>query len=109
MKKETKGVVICAWSHPFYGNYAAQLAASIKYTTDLPVTLLYTPSAVTHFTDVHKSFFSQMIEIPNECFFSNGIYQPFVSAYRSRSTSRTSGWHFGTSASPATGHSGWWP
>lgn len=78
MKKETKGVVICAWSHPFYGNYAAQLAASIKYTTGLPVTLLYTPSAITHFTDVHKSFFSQMIEIPNECFFSNGIYQPFV-------------------------------
>lgn len=78
-KKETKGICIAAWGHPYYGNYAAQLAASIKFTCPgLPITLLYTPEAVTHLTDIHRAFFDEMKVIPQECFYSNGVLQPFV-------------------------------
>lgn len=78
MKKE-KGVLILCWFHPFYGNYAAQLAASIKYTCpDLPITLLYHGNAINHFADIHRSFFDEIKPIPDACFFSNGVHQPFV-------------------------------
>lgn len=74
-----KGIIILAWNHPYYGNYAAQLAASIKYTCPgLPITLFYSGNAISHFTDVHRSFFTDIRLIPDECFYSNGVYQPFV-------------------------------
>ena len=79
VKEETRGVCILAWSHPYYGNYAAQLAASIRWSCpDLPITLFYHGNAISHFTDVHKAQFTDIKLIPEECFFSNGIHQPFV-------------------------------
>jgi len=79
MKEETKGILITVWQHPYYGNYAYNLAASIKFTCpDLPITLLYSGAAISHYTEKHRSFFSQIIEMPDACLYSNGSLNPFV-------------------------------
>jgi hypothetical protein len=75
---KTRGVIIMAYGNPYYGMYAANLAASIKFTTpDLNVCLLHDNSAIGHYTPTHRALFSEMHVIPNECFYSNGIFQPY--------------------------------
>jgi len=75
---KTKGILIMAYGHPYYGMYAANLAASIKFSCpDIKIALLHDNIAIGHFRDVHYKLFSELHIIPNECFYSNGVYQPY--------------------------------
>ncbi|HRB54357.1 MAG TPA: hypothetical protein PLD87_11835 [Bacteroidia bacterium] len=74
----SKGILIFAYSHPFYGMYAANLAASIKFTCpDIPITLLHDEKAIGHFNAIHRSLFNEFKEIPKDCFYTNGVFQPY--------------------------------
>jgi hypothetical protein len=71
-----RGIVICAYGHPYYGVYAANLAASIKFSCpELSITLLHDEAGVRHFTPNHFQLFDRLHTIPQDCFYSNGVLQ----------------------------------
>jgi len=75
---KTRGISLMCYGHPYYGMYAANLAASIKFSCpDIKIALFHDNTAIGHFRDVHRALFSEMHVIPNECFYSNGIHQPY--------------------------------
>jgi hypothetical protein len=61
----TKGICIIALNHPYYGNYASQLAASIKFSSpDISITLLHDKKGIGHLNSDRLSLFEHIIEMP---------------------------------------------
>lgn len=72
----TQGVCIIALNHPYYGNYAAQLAASLLFSTpDLKIALLHDNKGIGHLRPERLALFSNIIEIPQNCYYQNGRFQ----------------------------------
>lgn len=69
-----KGILLLALGHPFYGNYAATLAASIKFNyPELPIALACAGDAINHIKgDKRLSLFDHLIDIPKECYQTDG-------------------------------------
>ena len=68
----SKGVVILALGHVNYGNYAMQLARSIKAVDECNITLLYNHTAIGHIKDLF-TVFDTAIEVPREYYITNGL------------------------------------
>lgn len=63
----TFGVCIVALGYEIYGNYALNLAISLKvYQPELKIALLCEPAAVNHLTEQELSLFDSIINIPEE-------------------------------------------
>lgn len=61
-----RGIIIIASGHPFYGKMASTLAASIKYTSDIPVCLFYHGRALAYLKEAERKLFSDIIEIKDK-------------------------------------------
>lgn len=71
-KTKTRGILILAIGHPYYGNYAAQLARSIRFVDkDIPIALAHADGALTHLPTTAP--FTHVIEIPAEYTHTNGL------------------------------------
>ncbi len=71
-----KGVLLLALKHAYYGNYAAQLAASIKFTApDIPIAILHDDVGIRHLTPARKALFSHIIKIDEKLMYCNGRQQ----------------------------------
>lgn len=69
-----QGIILLALGQPHYGNYAANLAMSIKYNLpDMPIALLHDDTAIRHISgDKRIGLFDQLIEVPKEIYQVNG-------------------------------------
>lgn len=69
----TKGIVIVALGHPYYGNYAHQLAISIKFTTpSIPITLLHDGRGASHLTGAKLAHFDNVVVLQPSDYTTNG-------------------------------------
>lgn len=67
------GIVIIALGYPLYGNTAFNLALSIKdQSPDIPIALVYEPSALAQLTEIELGFFDRFIELPAEYYMVKG-------------------------------------
>jgi hypothetical protein len=64
-KEPTKGILIVALGHAYYGRMALNLALSLKFTSKLPIALAYNSSAITHISG-HLDKFDKLIEVPEK-------------------------------------------
>lgn len=72
-KKQTRGVLLIALGHAQYGKMAYTLANSIKHTCpQIPIHLVYTPSAVTHLNETQLGVFNTIAEAPHNSYHRNG-------------------------------------
>lgn len=69
-----QGIILLALGQPHYGNYAANLAMSIKYNLpDMPIALLHDDTAIRHISgDKRIKLFDQLVEVPKEIYQVNG-------------------------------------
>lgn len=67
-----KGITILALGS-WYGKWAANLAASIRYNSGIPICLLHDKEAVSHFTGGCYSLFTELKEIPKEFYSDFGM------------------------------------
>jgi hypothetical protein len=70
-----RGILLLAMGSPAYGNYAANLAMSIKYNyPNVPIALAYAGNAITHIVkDSRIKLFDHLILINPEHYTSNGL------------------------------------
>lgn len=71
-----RGITLLAIGKPEYGNMAFNMALSIKYHSDIPIKLVYEPSALSHLYDFHKSIFDIMQPMEVEDYLINGQFNP---------------------------------
>ena len=64
----TKGILLIALGRPQYGNLAANLAASIRYTSDIPIHVVYTEGSLSHLSKEHLSLFTSTAICPPEIY-----------------------------------------
>lgn len=75
-QQPTQGVVLLALNHPYYGNYAAQLAASILFSApQTKITLLHDGKAITHLTEKRLSLFDKIIKLDPSYYTLKGRYE----------------------------------
>jgi hypothetical protein len=69
-----QGIILLALGQPHYGNYAANLAMSIKFNLpDMPIALLHDDTAIRHISgDKRIKLFDQLVEVPKEIYQVNG-------------------------------------
>lgn len=69
-KKEKKGILLIALGHAHYGRMAYTLASSIKQTApDIPIHLVFTPSAISHLNEFQLSYFNTISEAPKDIYY----------------------------------------
>jgi hypothetical protein len=73
-----KGILILALGHPEYGKMAYMLTLSLRFSSSIPITLAYTPSAITHISN-KLQFFDKTIEIPEEYYTKRNVKE-FIKA-----------------------------
>lgn len=63
------GIIILATGHPYYGRYAYNLAITIKAVEDIPITLLWAGTGISHLSEHQLSIFDTVKEIdaPDSC------------------------------------------
>ncbi len=71
---KTKGIVLLALGHKMYGNYAANLASSLRFNyRDIPIHLAYAGNAIDEISkDARMKLFSSVAEIPQEYYTTKG-------------------------------------
>lgn len=70
----SRGVVLLALGYPIYGNWAAQLAASIHYSApDVKIALLTDNKGTKEIAPQYLKHFSEIIELPEECYTKEGM------------------------------------
>ena len=69
-KPGSRGVVLLAAGNPCYGEYAANLAASmLDSDPSVKITLFCTPSAITSLNEQQKGYFEQIRDVPRHCLY----------------------------------------
>lgn len=71
---KTRGILLLALGQPHYGNYAANLAMSIKFNCpDMPIALIHDEGAIRHISaDKRLQLFDELIEAPKDTYVVNG-------------------------------------
>jgi hypothetical protein len=69
-----QGILLLALGQPHYGNYAANLAMSIKFNLpEMPIALLHDDTAIRHISgDKRIEVFDQLIQVPKEFYQVDG-------------------------------------
>lgn len=76
-----KGVLMLALGHPNYGNMAATLAASIRYTSpDVHITLIYAGDAINYFNEQKRALFDSIRKAPAKVHTYNGNREAYIKA-----------------------------
>lgn len=78
MKSIERGIVLLAIGNPAYGNFAFNMAVSIReHSPDLPIQLIYEEHAISHLNEWHRAFFDWLTVIDSEdCRYSDGKLFP---------------------------------
>ena len=63
---ESKGILLIAAGHANYGNYALQLAMSLRSNSSIQISIAYAQNGISHLTDVDRAIFDKVIEIPEK-------------------------------------------
>lgn len=72
MKKQ--GILLIAAGHPYYGNYAYQLALSLKANSnDIPVSIVYEGNGISHLGVTKLAIFDQIIEAKPQHYTSKSL------------------------------------
>lgn len=66
-----KGILIIALGHPYYGRMALTLAASLRYTSKLPITLAHDNSAISQISQ-HLNHFDSLVVVPEKYYHRKG-------------------------------------
>lgn len=66
------GILILALGHPFYGDMAANLAMSLKFSGCPKIHLVYHGNALSRLSEQKLAFFDSMSECPQEAIMKNG-------------------------------------
>lgn len=69
-KSKSKGVIIFALGSPYWGELAENLAMSIRFTSDVPITLLVGDSGANHLQRQH--LFDKIERISDKCYTTQG-------------------------------------
>ena len=70
------GIVIIALGYPLYGSAAFNLALSLKdKNPDVPIAIVYEPSAISQLSERELAYFDHFIEIPESFYTVNGSKQ----------------------------------
>jgi len=81
-KKEAKksiGVLLVAVNHPYYGNYAFQLALSILNTSPkMKITLAHNGAGINHLSEDQLSIFDKVIKVKDSILEVNGRKQTMI-------------------------------
>lgn len=73
IEEEERGIVLIAMGHPYYGEMAANLAASIRFTDkDMPIHLVWAGNALDHLQKEKLQLFTSMQQGPEESYTKNG-------------------------------------
>ena len=73
-----RGIVIIALGHPYYGQYAGNLAMSIKATEPtMDITLLHDGNSTSYLGN-YARFFNRKIIVPQEHKTASGIFAPLI-------------------------------
>lgn len=73
-KKAKRGIVTLALGDALYGNLATNLAISLKHAEDMPIALIYTPSAIANLGNEYLSLFSHKILFDESKVLINGVH-----------------------------------
>lgn len=61
-----KGILICAYGHPYYGRLAFNLSATIKAVEPtMPIAVLATHRGIHHVSEIQRRVFDQIIYLPD--------------------------------------------
>lgn len=72
----TRGILILALGHPYYGRMAQNLAMSIKYNSpDVKIALAYAYSGISHLQKYELDLFDQVIQVPDQYITVGGLRQ----------------------------------
>jgi len=63
---KTKGILLIATGHPYYGNMAYNLAISIKSVEDISIAVIFTGASLSHLSASQVAVFSHKIEAPDD-------------------------------------------
>ncbi len=66
----TNGIVLMAFGDSHYGRMAYNLALTIRLKTDIPIHLVFEPSAITHLTEEHMRVFSSFYKLDDPSYFT---------------------------------------
>jgi hypothetical protein len=61
-----KGILLIALGHPQYGIMAANLAATIRVNSDIPIHLVHDQTSLAHLSDKHMDLFTSADICPEE-------------------------------------------
>jgi hypothetical protein len=76
MRLSSRGIVVLAVGRPVFGRLAAMLAATIRvHSPEVPIALLYQPSALTELDSAHLDLFDYHILVPDSAIFEKKQYQ----------------------------------
>lgn len=79
--EETKGVLILALGHPYYGRMAAQLAMSIKTVSpNTNITVVKSGISLNHLNNDYLKFFDNIIECPKEYYTNKKGFEDYIKA-----------------------------
>lgn len=77
VKKQTRGIVLLALGHAFYGRMAHNLAVSLKNSSkNIPITLLHDGGSLGHLTQEKRDVFDKLKLIPSERYSCKGKFAP---------------------------------
>lgn len=72
-KKLKRGIILACLDNPYYGNYAFQLALSIRHTSPtMPISLLCNDAGKGHLTEDKLAFFDKIIKVNHVAVTSKG-------------------------------------
>lgn len=75
-KKLKRGILLVALGHPFYGNYAFQLALSIKHSNPSEkISIVHDGRGIAHLSEGKRSVFDKIIQIKDDLLIVNGKKQ----------------------------------
>ena len=76
---DSKGVLILALGHAYYGRLAAQLAMSIKSNTpEVSISVVKTANSLNHCTAEYLKYFDNIIDCPKEYYTNNKGFDDFI-------------------------------
>lgn len=79
-KEPSRGVLIIALGHPYYGQYAANLAMSLLHTApELKISLVHDHAAISHMRAEEVNMFDKMIPCKDEWMRLHGLEQYIMS------------------------------
>jgi hypothetical protein len=69
----TRGILLIALGAPEYGDMAANLAASIRYSDpDIPIHLVHTDRSISHLSPLHRALFTSLALCPEQYYTRQG-------------------------------------